>query len=52
MTPPDRRDIVDYLAAATDRELDALLNEARPDPTNDLDKGRQWYHARHGKKTQ
>lgn len=51
MTPPDRHEIVDYLATATDHELDQLLKEARPDPTNGLDKGRQMYQARHGKKT-
>ena len=30
MTNPSRREVVDYLAAATDSELDALLGEARP----------------------
>jgi len=30
MTNPSRREVVDYLAAATDSELDALLDEARP----------------------
>lgn len=33
MTPPTRREVIEFLAALTDEELDELVDELFPNPT-------------------